>query len=220
MNPRAIPALGMGLATTFGLFLLMTTLVSGTKSGFEKPSGGELQDFVRARTEEITREKEREMPKRPEPPKRPPTPTQQIQQQQVQQQTMDLDIPKIDVPLGAGGAGVFVPVSGATGAQGAGGFGDGDLIPIVRIEPQFPREALVEGISGYVVLSFTVMEDGSVEPGSTKVVESKPPRLFDSAAMRAVARWKFKPRIVDGKPVKRPATQRLDFNLQQEDDKR
>jgi protein TonB len=114
---------------------------------------------------------------------------------------------------------MFVPVSGATGG-GAGGFGDGDLIPIVRIEPQFPREALIEGISGYVIVAFTVMEDGSVEPGSAKVTESKPPRLFDSAAMRAVSRWKFKPRIVDGKPVRRPATQRLDFNLQQEDDKR
>jgi protein TonB len=218
MNPRTIPSIGMGLLATLGLFLLMTTLVRGTQSGFEKPGGGELQDFVRARTEEVTREKEREMPKRPEPPKRPPTPTQTIQQQQVQQQTMDLDIPKIDVPLGTGGGGVFVPVSGAMGGGDAGGFGDGDLIPIVRIEPQFPREALIEGISGYVVLAFTVMEDGSVEPGSTKVVESKPPRLFDSAAMRAVARWKFKPRIVDGKPVKRPATQRLDFNLQQDED--
>ncbi|MND05117.1 Gram-negative bacterial tonB protein [compost metagenome] len=62
------------------------------------------------------------------------------------------------------------------------------------------------------------MEDGSVEPGTVTVTDSKPPRLFDSAAKRAVARWKFKPRIVDGKPVKRPATQRLDFNLQQEED--
>lgn len=221
MNPRILPSLGLGVLITTGLFLLMTTLVSGTKQGFDKGGGGELQDFVRVSREEMTREKQREMPKRPEPPKRPPTPQQAVQQQQVQnQQAMDLDIPKIDVPVGTGGGGVFVPVTGATGGGGgAGNFGDGDLIPIVRIEPQFPREALVEGISGYVVLTFTVLEDGSVEPGSAKVVESKPPRLFDSAAMRAVARWKFKPRIVDGKPVRRPATQRLDFNLQQEDDK-
>ena len=218
MNPRALPSLGLGVLITTALFLLMTTLVSGNRQGFDKGGKGEIQDFVRVSREELTREKQREMPKRPEPPKRPPTPQQAIQQQQVQQQAMDLDIPKIDVPLGAGGGGVFVPVSGAMGGgAGGAGFGDGDLIPIVRIEPQFPREALVEGISGYVILSFTVMEDGSVEPGSTKVVESKPPRLFDSAAMRAVARWKFKPRIVDGKPVKRPATQRLDFNLQQDE---
>lgn len=218
MNARILPSIGLGIAVTTGLFLIMTTLVSGTRQGFDKGGAGELQDFVRVSREEMTREKQREMPKKPEPPKRPPTPQQAVQQQQVQnQQAMDLDIPKIDVPLGTGGGGVFVPVSGAM-SGGGGNFGDGDLIPIVRIEPQFPREALIEGISGYVVLSFTVMEDGSVEPGSTKVMESKPPRLFDSAAMRAVARWKFKPRIVDGKPVKRPATQRLDFNLQQDED--
>jgi len=219
MTPRSIPSIGLGVLITTSLFLLMTTLVSGTQQGFDKGGAGDLQDFVRVSREELTREKQREMPKRPEPPKRPPTPQQAIQQQQVQQQAMDLDIPKIDVPLGSGGAGMFVPVSGAMSGGGGAGFGDGDLIPIVRIEPQFPREALVEGISGYVILSFTVMEDGSVEPGSSKVIESKPPRLFDSAAMRAVARWKFKPRIVDGKPVKRPATQRLDFNLQQDDGK-
>ena len=90
----------------------------------------------------------------------------------------------------------------------------------MRIEPQFPREALINGISGYVRVSFTVMEDGSVEPGSVKVVEAKPPRLFDSAAQRAVARWKFKPRIVDGRPVKRPAEQTINFNLEAEDDKK
>lgn len=219
MNPRAVPSMAMGLTVTVGLFLLMTSLVSGTQSGIDKGGSGELQDFVRVSREEATRQKEREMPKRPEPPKRPPTPQQAIQQQQVQQQTMDLDIPKIDVPLGAGGGGVFVPVTGAMGGGGSGGFGDGDLIPIVRIEPQWPREALIEGISGYVRIAFTVMEDGSVEPGSAKVIESKPPRLFDSAAIRAVSRWKFKPRIVDGKPVRRPAEQTISFNLEDDEKK-
>lgn len=218
MNSRVLPSLGLGVLVTLGLFLLMTSLVRGSQQGFDRGGSGELQDFVRVTREETTREKEREMPKRPEPPKRPPTPQQAMQQQQVQRNAMDLDIPKIDVPLGAGGGGVFIPVSGAMSGGGNAGFGDGDLIPIVRIEPQFPREALIEGISGHVVLSFTVMEDGSVEPGSVKVTESKPPRLFDSAAMRAVSRWKFKPRIVDGKPVRRPATQRLDFNLQKDED--
>ena len=107
----------------------------------------------------------------------------------------------------------------AGGNRGA-GFGDGDLIPIVRIEPQFPREALINGISGFVRVSFMVMEDGSVEPGSVKVLEAKPPRLFDSAAQRAVSRWKFKPRIVDGRPVRRPAEQTINFNLEAEDDKK
>lgn len=219
MNPRALPSLGMGLVITLGLFLLMTTLVSGNTKGIDKGGANELQDFVRISRAESTKQKERELPKRPEPPKRPPTPQQAMQQQQVQQNAMDLDIPKIDVPLGAGGGGVFIPISGATGG-GGGGFGDGEMIPIVRIEPQWPRQALIDGISGFVRLSFTVMEDGSVEPGSAKVIESKPPRLFDSSAIRAVSRWKFKPRIVDGKPVRRPAEQTIAFNLEDDEDKK
>jgi protein TonB len=213
---RALISPGLGLLVTFGLFVLMNSLVSGTSSAGDGGSSAELQDFVRVQREETVREKERSVPKRPEVQKRPPTPTQAVQQQQVQDQQVELDLPKLDLAMGPGG-GVFIPTSTGTNR---GGFGDGDLIPIVRIEPQFPREALINGISGYVRVSFMVMEDGSVEPGTVKVIEAKPPRLFDSAAQRAVSRWKFKPRIVDGRPVKRPAEQTINFNLEAEDDKK
>ena len=213
---RSLIPPGLGLVVTFGLFVLMNFLVSGTSDAGNSGSSAELQDFVRVQREETVREKERTVPKRPEIQKRPPTPTQAVQQQQVQGPQVELDLPKIDLAMGPGGGGPFIPT--VTGARG--GFGDGDLIPLFRVEPQFPREALINGISGYVRVSFTVMEDGTVEPGSVKVVEAKPPRLFDSAAQRAVARWKFKPRIVDGRPVKRPAEQTINFNLEAEEGKK
>jgi protein TonB len=208
-------SLGIGLVVTLALFLLMNGLVSGTARAVDTSTQVNIQDFVRVTRDETIREKERELPKKPEPPKRPPTPTQvTTQQEQVQGPRLNLDLPRIDVPFGAGGG----PFLGAGGQAASGGFGDGDVIPIVRIEPQFPREALLNGISGYVTVSFTIMEDGTVEPGSAKVVESSPPRLFDREALRAIARWKFKPRVVDGRPVRRPATQTINFNLQQDDD--
>lgn len=215
---RILTSFGLGLVVTLGLFVLMNSLVAGGKNAGNTGGGSELQDFVRVQREETTREKERVTPKRPEIQKRPPTPTQAVQQQQTQTNQLDIDLPKMDLAPGQGGGGPFIPTGGG-GGRGA-GFGDGDLIPIVRIEPQFPREALINGISGYVRVSFIVAEDGSVEPGSVKVLEAKPPRLFDSAAQRAVARWKFKPRIVDGRPVKRPAEQTINFNLEAEDDKK
>jgi periplasmic protein TonB len=215
---RTLISSGLGLLVTLALFVLMNTLISGSSNAGDAGGGSELQDFVRVQREETTREKERLTPKRPEIQKRPPTPTQAVQQQQVQDNQVDIDLPKMDLAPGQGGGGPFIPTATGTG-RGA-GFGDGDLIPIVRIEPQFPREALINGISGYVRVSFMVMEDGSVEPGTVKVIEAKPPRLFDSAAQRAVARWKFKPRIVDGRPVKRPAEQTINFNLEAEDDKK
>ena len=84
-------------------------------------------------------------------------------------------------------------------------------MPIVRINPQWPREALVEGIEGYVIVEVTIAADGSVR--GVVVMESVPRRLFDRNVIRAVLKWKFKPRIVNGVPVERKAIQRLDFNL-------
>jgi protein TonB len=44
-------------------------------------------------------------------------------------------------------------------------------------------------------------------------VDAEPRRMFERNALRAIYKWKFKPRIVDGQPVKRRATQRIDFNI-------
>ena len=215
---RTLISSTLGLLVTLALFILMNSLISGSSNAGDVGGGSELQDFVRVQREESTREKERVTPKRPEIQKRPPTPTQAVQQQQLQDNQVDIDLPKMDLAPGQGGGGPFIPTATGTG-RGA-GFGDGDLIPIVRIEPQYPREAQINGTTGYVRVSFMVSEDGSVEPGTVKVIEAKPPRVFDSAAQRAVARWKFKPRIVDGRPVKRPAEQTINFTMEAEDAKK
>ncbi|MYF51747.1 MAG: energy transducer TonB, partial [Gammaproteobacteria bacterium] len=47
-----------------------------------------------------------------------------------------------------------------------------------------------------------------------KVMESDPPRLFDEAALAAMQRWKFRPKIVDGTPVAQRAKQTIEFVLE------
>ena len=86
-----------------------------------------------------------------------------------------------------------------------------DLIPLVRIEPRYPSRAARRGIEGWVKLAFTITEDGTVE--DVKIVEAEPSRIFDRAASLAVRKWRFRPRIVDGKPVARSAMQVLRFQL-------
>ena len=115
-----------------------------------------------------------------------------------------IDIPNIDLPTIAGG-GPFL------GNWAGNPLAEGDVLPIVRIDPQWPREALVEGIEGYVIVEVLIAADGSV--ASAVVIESVPRRMFDRNVIRAVLKWKFKPRIVNGVPVERRAIQRLDFNL-------
>jgi protein TonB len=69
----------------------------------------------------------------------------------------------------------------------------GDLVLMDRVEPKFPTQAVREGIEqGSVTVKFTVQTDGSVT--NPTVTDAKPRRgVFDDAALRAVARWKFKP---------------------------
>ena len=82
---------------------------------------------------------------------------------------------------------------------------------MVRIQPQYPRRAAIAKIEGFVTIEFTITATGSVT--NPKVVDAKPPRVFDRDAIRAILKWKFKPRVVDGRPVARRATQTLDFKL-------
>jgi protein TonB len=88
---------------------------------------------------------------------------------------------------------------------------EGDVLPIVRIEPQYPRDALIEGIEGYVVVGATIATDGSVK--DVWVIQAEPKRVFDRNVIRAVLKWKFKPRIINGVPVERRTRHTVTFTL-------
>lgn len=76
---------------------------------------------------------------------------------------------------------------------------DGEYLPIVKVAPQYPRRALTRGIEGYVILEYTVTKNGSVK--NIVVVEANPANMFDRAAIKSAERYKYKPRIIDGKAV-------------------
>ena len=118
-------------------------------------------------------------PPKPPPPKEPPPPPRmQISKTDtVVQQVPQMDIPQLDVPM-TGGAGMFIG-----NFQQVDQSTEGDIIPIVRINPIYPRDAAMNGIEGWVKLEFTITETGTVK--SPKVVDSKPPRIFNREAMRA-----------------------------------
>jgi protein TonB len=90
---------------------------------------------------------------------------------------------------------------------------DGDLIPLQRIPPQYPRDAARAGITGWVIVEVLVNPDGTVR--SARVTDAKPKGLFEAAAVQAALRFKFKPKVVDGKPVEQKGSQKIDFNLNQ-----
>ncbi len=78
---------------------------------------------------------------------------------------------------------------------------DGDYLPLVAIAPQYPTRAAQRGIEGWCLVSFTVDGLGNVMEDSIVVVDAEPPNIFDRSSVRAAARFKFQPRVVDGQGV-------------------
>ncbi len=204
---RYLFSTAFGLFVALVLFLIMHGLISG-RATFERDGDASARlDFIKVAEEELENVKQRTPPPEPEPPKKPPPPP-RVTVQDTDQPMRDMpqiEMPRISLGLNAGSG----PYLGSWSAGDP--SAEGDIIPIVRIEPQFPREALLKGVGGWVEIEFTIEPDGSVS--DPRVVRSQPPRIFDRNALRAIYKWKFKPRIVNGQPVARRATQRIDFTL-------
>ena len=206
---RFVASTTIGVLVALLLFWLMDTLISGSDRLERNRDEAVRLDFIKVDQDELEQVKKREPPPEPEPPKEPPPPPKMTvdNPDQPRQDMPDIEMPRIDLGLTAGSG----PYLGNWSAGDPGA--EGDVIPIVRIEPQFPREALLKGIGGWVEVEFTIEPDGSVS--DPKIIDSQPPRIFDRNALRAIYKWKFKPRIVDGKPVARRARQRMEFSINQ-----
>lgn len=206
-NLRVLLASVFAVGVTFGLFLFMHKLIS---SGDDDRAELDAIAGIHFGPVEIPDEimtKNRRKPKKPPPPKDPPPPPKmQISKMDQQVQNMpQMNIPNLDVPM-VGGAGVFIG-----NFQQIDQTAEGDIIPVVVIRPMYPQEAAMDGTEGWVKIEFTITEVGTVK--DPKVIDSKPKRIFNREAIRAILKWKFKPRVVDGVAVERRATQVIDFNL-------
>jgi protein TonB len=128
------------------------------------------------------------------------------------------DLPQISVNTGGVDAGLAVmapvaDVSGALSGLAVGGISDRDVVPLVRINPDYPQRALTRGIEGWVQVQFTITETGSV--ADAVVIAADPPNIFDDAAIKAILRWRYNPMLQEGVPVSRPGMATiLRFNLE------
>jgi protein TonB len=90
---------------------------------------------------------------------------------------------------------------------------DRDVMPIVRVTPDYPPRAATHGIEGWVQIQFTVTATGAVR--DPVVVAAEPKGEFEDAALKAIARWRYNPRIDGGVAVERVGLQTvLRFELQ------
>lgn len=108
-----------------------------------------------------------------------------------------------------------IDTSGAMSGLNLSAGSDRDVVPLVRINPDYPQRALSRGLEGWVQVQFTISETGSVlDP---IVVDSSPKGIFDDAAIKAISRWRYNPKVEGAVAVQRVGLQTIiRFTLEDE----
>ncbi|MGV3590190.1 MAG: TonB family protein [Gammaproteobacteria bacterium] len=93
------------------------------------------------------------------------------------------------------------------------------IVPLVRINPEYPQQALAGNMEGWVQLEFTITETGAVAdpvvvdsaacPNGQGPESCRSDDMFKSVALDAIAKWRYAPLIVDGEAVSRPGVQTI-----------
>ena len=193
-------SIAVGVAITLSLLFVMHLLIEHAEEAMSKERTRYELDFVRVRrnetlnTEDFTPEKPQKPPETP-----PEVPPQDMD-------SIDPNAPTVNIP--APTVSTDIAVSGPGGMN----IAEGDYLPIVRVAPVYPARALSRGLEGYVDMAFTVTTTGTVKD---PVVTFSTSSLFERAAIRAVLKFKYKPRVVDGVPVEVPNVKtRISFQIE------
>ena len=198
----------IAITLALGLFAVMDVLISNDLD-YEKPNKSRAYlNFIRLDpADTVTNTKDRRIPEPPPPQDMPETPDFSAAVDPINS-SLSMTMPSIGMPINSGDG----PYLGALQkGSGLSGF-DTDVIPVVRVQAAYPRRAKQAGIEGSVTMEVLIKPDGTVS--QAKVLESTPPRMFDQAALVAIQRWKFRPKIVDGTPVSQRARQTIQFSLE------
>jgi protein TonB len=195
---RPFVVIAMGFLTALGLFWVMQALIS-TRAELKEASGRLTVDFVRLRKDTAPEMKEREPPKREKPDQPPPPPQMNMAQNMKPGDAVAEISPMLDTGM---------ELEAAT-SLGVGGT-DRDVVPLVQVDPDYPPRAKQQGIEGWVAVEFTITPVGTVD--NARVIRAEPPFVFDRAALEAIRKWRYNPKIENGKAVSREHRVRFTFD--------
>lgn len=170
---------------TASVFLLMRILIVPTGEGPGESEPPPIVDITRQDRDETSEKNQRH---KPVPPKLKPLPP--------IQKNIQTNLAATDSKLTTG---MSLPTVIPTPTGGGGLITERHATPLVRIPPQYPVNAQDREIEGWVMVEFTINLAGGVE--DVVVVDAEPPRTFNSAVIRAIRRWKYQPKMTEGKPV-------------------
>jgi protein TonB len=194
--PIAVFAAGL---FTSGMFWLLWSLINAAFDVSDRAEATRIE-FSRMRRDTEVATKRDEKIERERPPPTPETPRMAFSATGIDNNVASL------TPI--------VDARGAMSRLSMSAGSDRDVIPLVRINPDYPPRAQTRGIEGYVIVQFTITATGTVKDAI--IVEAQPKGMFDDAALKAIARWRYNPKVEAGTAVERVGIRtRLTFQLEQ-----
>ncbi len=182
MHSRIVLAVLTGTGATLAILFVMSALIEFGPTVLSEPRERDALNFIREVREEPPPVEEPPPARLPEPPTIPESPA----------PSTESAAAPIRVALAAP-----EPATTYDGTVAL-AVNDGPLVAVLRVQPNYPSRAAIEGLEGHVVVEFTVLPDGST--AGHRVIESSH-RIFESAAIRAAERFRFRPRVLEGVPV-------------------
>jgi protein TonB len=199
MIARYGASIAIGAGVTFGLLFLMQLMIATGRGALSDASQFRIVDFVRVERQEMIETKKDKPEKPPEPEQQPDMPNPDNMDNFDSALAVSMSTPTLSTGINVGGLGF--------------GVSDGEYLPIVKVAPVYPSRAASRGLEGYVIVEFVVTRTGTTR--DITVVESSS-SLFDRAAMDAAAKFKYKPRVIDGEPVEVPGVRnKITFVLEE-----
>ena len=199
------PKIRLGLAalaavfTTFTILWVMQILIATGKGAITSKYEGRFIDFVRIEKDETLDTKTLKPKKPPEPEQPPPDTPPQLDEIDASVQTVNIGAVDTEVGVNVGGIGGF-------------NAAEGEYLPIVKVAPIYPNRALTRGIEGHCIVVYTVTRNGTTK--DPKVVECTS-SLFANASVKASAKFKYKPRVINGQPIDVPGVMhKITFELE------
>jgi protein TonB len=188
-----------GAVFTSSMFWLLWSLVETSFEAGDRAEAARIE-FSRMRRDTEVATKRDEKVERERPPPTPETPRMAFSASGIENNVAQLT-PVVDA-------------RGAMSRMSMSAGSDRDVIPLVRINPDYPPRALSRGLEGWVQVQFTITATGTVK--DPVVVNAEPKNIFDDAALKAIARWRYNPKVESGVAVERVGVQTIiRFQLEQ-----
>ncbi|TFH92382.1 energy transducer TonB [Vibrio ouci] len=203
---RLLIVLPLAFVCAVSIFTFMAWMVDGGHQRAPQSTESLSFNMVMVENEQDVQRRQRTVPEQPKAPEVPEQmPTSQTETRLTEVSPMSQ--PSLGLNTAIDGLAISAPTFGDFGVNQ-------QAMPLYRVEPRYPAKALKRGAEGYVIMSFTI--DPTGKPTSIEVVEAKPKRMFEREAIRALKKWKYQPKVIDGGAIAQVGqTVKLEFKLAQ-----